>query len=77
MDKPTMPPVDVESYAKKCSMTFGRSQIVYILQLEGYDIPDDSKVTVQVPGGGDYSGETLTIGTDTFLKISWTEKKEP
>lgn len=39
-------------------------------------IPDQAKVSIEVPGGGDWSGMELSIGDDIgHIKVSWEETK--
>ena len=46
----------------KHSAFVGRQEFVRLLREAGYaGVPDDAKITMQVPGGGDYSNMTLDI----------------
>jgi hypothetical protein len=37
-----------------------------------FNIPEGARVTVQVPGGGDYSNTKLEIGTDVDgIEVRW------
>jgi hypothetical protein len=44
----------------------------------GAGLPNDSSVDIwiQVPGGGDWSGENLDLSTDNPLVIQWQQKEE-
>ena len=37
-------------------------------------LPQHAEVTVTVPGGGDWSNTTLTIGPDATVDVVWTEE---
>lgn len=44
---------------------------------EAFGLPADAVISVEVPSGGDYSGETLDIGSVYIphLKVVWQETK--
>jgi len=44
---------------------------------EMFSLPADAVISVEVPSGGDYSGETLDIGPDIpHLKVVWQQTKD-
>lgn len=40
-----------------------------------YDLPPTTTITIQVPRGGDYSGDVLDIDDVGGLTVRWTEEK--
>lgn len=54
-------------------LKLNREEIVQLLRAAGYPVSDDVRVSVRVPGGGDWSNIDLTIGTDvTQVSIDWS-----
>lgn len=46
----------------KHEATLDRTQLIHLMREAGYtNVPDDAKITMNVPGGGDYSNTTLDI----------------
>jgi len=62
---------------KNYSMTFSRTEFIHLLNGESNRvharIPADAKVTMQIPGGGDHSGETLSLDDVDGVTVSWSE----
>ena len=44
--------------------------------LKDFSIPRDAGVYVQVPGGGDWSNESLDIGDNCPVIVTWSERSE-
>jgi len=51
----------------------GFTQIRRLLEREGVQLPAGAKITVTVPGGGDWSNTELDIDDRTPVVVSWTE----
>ena len=54
-------------------VTLDADDIIRALYAKGIQCHPEAKVTVRVPGGGDWSGLDITIGEDTDLTVTWEE----
>ena len=61
---------------KNYSMTFSRVEFIHLLNGESNRvharIPADAKVTVEIPGGGDWSNQTLNLDDVSGVTVSWS-----
>jgi len=51
----------------------GFTAIRLLLEREGITLPAGTKITVTVPGGGDWSNTELDIDDHTPVVVSWNE----
>jgi len=51
----------------------GFTAIRLLLEREGITLPTGAKITVTVPGGGDWSNTELDIDDHTPVVVSWKE----
>jgi hypothetical protein len=58
------------------SIELGEPELRRLLEAQGVVIPADATITVQVPGGGDYSNMSLDIDDRTPVVVAWTEVTE-
>jgi len=55
---------------------FNRFKFIKLLREAGFkNVPDDAKITITVPGGGDYSNMTLDID-DMPVTVKYTTEEE-
>jgi len=52
-------------------LKLGHVTLVDILRKAGYEIPITAEIFVEIPRGGDYSGEELKIHGDMPLCVRW------
>lgn len=72
--------VEIKAWLQTEVMTQGivhlsGADIVRLLQHAGHDISDDAYVSVQVPGGGDWSSTALDLDKDATACVVWTKKQ--
>jgi len=48
-----------------------RQKFIQLLREAGHNVPDDAKIMMEVPLGGDYSGMTLDIN-DMPINVEYT-----
>lgn len=39
--------------------------------IEAFDLPPDARITMHVPGGGDWSNTDLTVGEEGDVFVEW------
>ncbi|OXE37512.1 MAG: hypothetical protein CGW95_00950 [Phenylobacterium zucineum] len=61
---------------ESCELRLGEDEILALLRTSGIDVPPTAKVTFYVPGGGDYSNETLDVDRDNPVTVSWQYVEE-
>lgn len=72
-----MPAIEINTVVETTSrhrVTVSGQEIVRLLKDSGVEIDDNATVTVQVPGGGDWSNMALDLDTETTVRIEWTTK---
>lgn len=57
------------------TLSLGKEALIFALRYS-LNIPDDAKIFVKVPGGGDWSNTNLNIDDDTPLIVEWTIEEE-
>jgi hypothetical protein len=58
---------------KRIQIELGFTVIRRLLEQEGVIIPSDAKITVQVPGGGDWSNTELDVDDKNPVVVEWVE----
>lgn len=62
------------SAVEETTIKIDRDDLIEYLTEKGYRVPDDAKVFVPVPGGGDWSNMDLDIGKAderALITVSW------
>lgn len=57
---------------RQFSMSLERAVILALIQKEFPNVPDRAKLTITVPGGGDWSNTELDL-RETTIDVEWTE----
>jgi len=65
--------VETKTVTVKRTMKLTGTLLRQLLDRAGLSIPDDASITIQVPGGGDWSNCDLDLD-DTSIQITWTEE---
>lgn len=47
-----------------------------LLEQQGLDIPTNARITIDVPGGGDWSNTSLDVDDANPVVITWSETQE-
>lgn len=76
-----VPKIQETTYEVRTStktITLVGEQIIWLLKRAGKfdNVPDNASVTLRVPGGADWSNETLDIDKHTPVEIRWEERYE-
>lgn len=59
---------------RKYSLNLTKVQLMAAFQMWGISVPDNARITMQVPGGGDWSNTAIELGDDVAtLDINWEE----
>lgn len=61
---------------KTVTHKFSRVDLIDLLNVVGYDVPQNAEVFVEVPTGGDWSGMDLDVGTDAPLIVRYVTIEE-
>lgn len=61
---------------KEVTVSITRDDLIELVASKGYTPMKGTCVFVEVPRGGDYSGEDLPINDDCPVFLTWTERSE-
>jgi hypothetical protein len=61
---------------RRKSIKLGFTAIRQLLEGQGVTLPANVSITVQVPGGGDWSNTELDIDDRSPVVVAWTEVEE-
>lgn len=68
--------VDVKTGQRK-TVELTRSMLIVLLNDQfDLDLPGDTRVSVRVPGGGDWSNCDLELDESCGLNVGWTETQQ-
>jgi hypothetical protein len=71
--------VEVVTTTKRTSTITLTGRMIAEMVMREHDIPlgsVDVQVTFDVPGGGDWSNETINVSTDHPITVTWTQTQE-
>lgn len=65
----------VKKEIRNYTLTLGRLEFLQLFHRAGMkEIPANAEITIQVPGGGDWSNEELSINSDVPIVVKWKEE---
>lgn len=63
----------VTQIKRRLTIRLTDQDILHFLREQGAAIPPEARITVMVPGGGDWSNTALDISKETPIEIEWSE----
>ncbi len=63
----------VTQIKRRLTIQLTDQDILRLLREQGAAIPPEARITVMVPGGGDWSNTALDISKETPIEIEWSE----
>jgi hypothetical protein len=61
--------------SKETTLTMRREDVVQAIQRVFPEVPDGAQITVVVPSGGDYSGDSLDLEECGGLTVYWQDSE--
>lgn len=52
-------------------VTLDREKFLWLMSKAGFDVNSDTRITIDIPSGGDYSGMKLDIDRDVPVVVRW------
>lgn len=72
-----MPAIETKKMrTEQTKMRFNGQEIIAALRAHGFRVPHTARVSVRVPGGGDYSNMTLDIDQNTPVVVEFELTEE-